>query len=419
VLKAAMLDQAFFSKKSHPTRRLLNIVAEAAIGWDETIGHESPLYQKVEGIVQRILDEFEDNLAVFERALDDFERFLEEQERATDALVEVSVEMIETREREQIKTEDAQNAAEESVRARASDIEVPDTVRLFLCQEWIKPLRAAYQQGGSESPAWLEAVGLMDDLIWSVRPKLSRESRQYMVKTLPALLRRLQEGMAKAGIGQETRDQFMSQLVKCHAAAVKAGFNPPSEPQPAAEDAWKAAVLARQAMQKQEAEESAVVLPFVRPESAKDRREVKLEILRSNADDAKLEVEEITIGSVGWMEQEDIDAQSGSLMPIEASPEFDVVDEVEAKHLVDELKPGVWVEFSHQGEETLQAKLKWISPLKNAYLFTDRQGKRAATMPHDKLEAAFRIGSARIIDDLPLLDRAVDNVIESLKQAAA
>ncbi|OFZ70641.1 MAG: hypothetical protein A2Z01_06820, partial [Betaproteobacteria bacterium RBG_16_58_11] len=419
VLKAAMLDQAFFSKKSHPTRRLLNIVAEAAIGWDETIGHESPLYRKVEGIVQRILDEFEDNLVVFERALDDFERFLEEQERATDALVEVSVEMIETREREQIKTEDAQNAAEEAVRARAADIEVSDTVRLFLCQEWIKPLRAAYQLGGAESSAWLEAVGLMDDLIWSVRPKLSRESRQYMVKTLPALLRRLQEGMTKAEISQEARDQFMSQLVKCHAAAVKAGFNPSAEPQPMPEDAWKAAVLARQAMQKQDAAESAVVLPFVRPESATDRREVKLEIIKSNADDAKLEVEEITIGSVGWMDQADIDEQSDSLMPIATTSDLEVVDEVEAKHLVDELKPGVWVEFSHQGEDRLQAKLKWISPLKNAYLFTDRQGKRAATMPHDKLEAAFRIGSVRIIDDLPLLDRAVDNVIESLKQAAA
>ncbi|MBT9613024.1 MAG: DUF1631 domain-containing protein [Burkholderiales bacterium] len=419
VLKAAMLDQAFFSRKSHPTRRLLNSVAEAAIGWDETIGHESPLYRKVEGIVQRILDEFEDNLAVFDRALGEFEHFLEAQEHATDALVEVSVEMIETRERAQIKAEDAQKAAEESVRARATDIEVPDTVRLFLCQEWIKPLRAAFLQGGAESPTWLEAVGLMDDLIWSVRPKLSRESRQYMVKTLPALLRRLQEGMTKAEISQEARDQFMSQLVKCHAAAVKAGFNPPTEPQPVPEDAWKAAVLARQAMQKQEAAESAVVLPFVRPESAKDRREVKLEIIKSNAEDAKLEVEEITIGSVGWMEQEEMDEQSDSLMPIASSSELDVVDEVEAKHLVDELKPGVWVEFSHQGEETLQAKLKWISPLKNAYLFTDRQGKRAATMPHDKLEAAFRIGSARIIDDLPLLDRAVDNVLESLKQAAA
>ena len=416
VLKAAMLDQAFFSKKSHPTRRLLNIVAEAAIGWDETIDHDSPLYQAVEGMVRDILDEFEDNLAVFGRALDDFERFLEAQERATDALIEVSVALIETREREQIKTENAQNMAEEAVRARASDIDVPDTVRLFLCQEWIKPLRAAFSQGGAESPAWLEVVGIMDDLIWSVRPKFSRESRQYMVKTLPALLRRLQEGMAKAEITQEARDHFMSQLVTCHADAVKAGFNVPTEPQLAPDDAWKNAVLSRQAIQKQAASESAVVLPFMRPESVKDRGEVKLEIIKSSTDDA-LEMEEIVIGSVGWVERDDQDFDS--LTQFTVAPELEVVDKTEAKHLVDELKPGTWVEFSHQGEDKLKAKLKWISPLKNAYLFTDRQGKRAATMPQDKLGAAFRIGSARIIDDQPLLDRAVDNMIESLKQAVA
>ena len=419
VLKAAMLDQNFFSKKSHPTRRLLNLVAEAAIGWDETTGHESPLYQKVADIVQHILDDFEDNLAIFEHAVDAFERFLEAQDHIADALVEESVALIETREREQIKIEDAQHAAEEAVRARAADIEVPDTVRLFLCQEWIKPLRAAFQQGGAESPAWLVAVGLMDDLIWSVRPKFSRESRQYMVKTLPALLRRLQQGMVAAEISQEMRDQFMSQLVKCHAAAVKAGFNVPTEPQPVPEEAWKAAVLARQAMNKQDAAGSGVVLPFIRPESAKDRREVKLEIFKTNTENAHLEVEEITIGSIGWMESEDIDEQTDSLLAMENASTPEVIDEVEAKHLVSEIKPGTWVEFRHQGEEALQAKLKWISPLKNAYLFTDRQGKRAATMPHEKLEAAFRIGSARILDDLPLLDRAVDNVIESLKQAAA
>ena len=419
VLKAAMLDQSFFSKKSHPTRRLLNALAEAATGWGDVISHESPLYQKVNAIVLRVNEEFEDNLAVFEGALDEFERFMEEQDHTSDALVEVSIDMIEAREREQIKEEDAQQAAESAVRARAADIEVPDTVRLFLCQEWIKPLCAAYLTGGSEGHAWIEAVGLMDDLIWSVRPKLTRESRQYMVKTLPSLLRRLQQGMTKAEITQSARDQFMSQLVHCHAAAVKAGFQPAVEPQAVPEEAWKAGVHARHASSQEQAKESAVVLPFVRPESAKDKGDVKLEIIRAPANDSRLEVEEITIGSIGWIEQEELDAQSDALMPLDLLQENDVVDESAAKHLVAELKPGTWVEFRHAGEEKMQAKLKWISPLKSAYLFTDRQGKRAATMPLEKLEAAFRIGSARIIDDLPLLDRAVDNVLEALKQAAA
>lgn len=419
VLKAAMLDQSFFSKKSHPTRRLLNALAEAATGWGDVISHESPLYQKVNAIVLRVNEEFEDNLAVFEGALDEFERFMEEQDHTSDALVEVSIDMIEAREREQIKEEDAQQAAESAVRARAADIEVPDTVRLFLCQEWIKPLCAAYLTGGSEGHTWIEAVGLMDDLIWSVRPKLTRESRQYMVKTLPGLLRRLQQGMTKAEVTQSARDQFMSQLVHCHAAAVKAGFQPTVEPQAVPEEAWKAGVRARHASSQEQAKESAVVLPFVRPESAKDKGDVKLEIIRAPANDSRLEVEEITIGSIGWIEQEELDAQSDALMPLDLLQENDVVDESAAKHLVAELKPGTWVEFRHAGEEKMQAKLKWISPLKSAYLFTDRQGKRAATMPLEKLEAAFRIGSARIIDDLPLLDRAVDNVLEALKQAAA
>ena len=419
VLKAAMLDQSFFSRKSHPTRRLLNALAEAATGWGEVISHESPLYQKVEAIVLRVNEAFEDNLAIFEGALDEFERFMEEQDHTSDALVEVSIDMIEAREREQIKEEDAQQAAEGAVRARAADIDVPDTVRLFLCQEWIKPLCAAYLSGGSEGHAWIEAVGLMDDLIWSVRPKLTRESRQYMVKTLPGLLRRLQQGMTKAEVTQSARDQFMSQLVHCHAAAVKAGFQPPVEPQAVPEEAWKDAVRARHASSQEQAKESAVVLPFVRPDNAKNKGDVKLEIIRAPANDSRLEVEEITIGSIGEIEQEEPDAQSEALMLQDLLQEIDAVDESAAKHLVAELKPGTWVEFRHAGEEKMQAKLKWISPLKSAYLFTDRQGKRAATMPLEKLEAAFRIGSARIIDDLPLLDRAVDNVLEALKQAAA
>ena len=418
VLKAAMMDQTFFSKKSHPTRRLLNVMAEAANGWDEEISHDSPLYIKIDLIVQRINAEFEDDLTVFIQSLEQFEQFLQEQEGATDALLEVSIDMIEARERDQIKVEDAQGISEDAVRARALDSEVPDTVRLFLCQEWIKPLRSAYMVGGSESHAWLTAIGLMDDLIWSVRPKLTRESRQYMVKTLPGLLRRLQEGMLHAEIPKTTRDQFMSQLVHCHAAAVKAGFQAPVEAQPAAEEAWQPAVLARQASHQGQQQESAVVLPFARPERMQDDGQVKLEIIKAADGYGKLEVEEITIGSVGWADQEEFEDNTEQALQV-LNVEMNLMDEAAAKRLVAELKPGVWVEFCHAGEETMQAKLKWISPLKSAYLFTDRQGKRAATMPLDKLEAAFRIGSARMIDESPLLDRVVDRVIETLKQAAA
>src|ERR1700682_2709134 len=67
VLKAAMLDGAFFSKKSHPSRLLVNALADAGIGWSPTMGQDDPLYRKIEQIVHRILDDFTDDVGLFDQ----------------------------------------------------------------------------------------------------------------------------------------------------------------------------------------------------------------------------------------------------------------------------------------------------------------------------------------------------------------
>jgi hypothetical protein len=151
-----------------------------------------------------------------------------------------------------------------------------------------------------------------------------------------------------------------------------------------------------------------VVLKFPKPQASEA---VKLEII-SPAAEGQLEVEEITLTPVGPPDDEEFVEPRPA--PRENEPTEDAAHDVVAS-----LKPGMWVEFRHSGMEPLQARLKWISPLKGTYLFCDRQGKRGATMPREKLEAAFRIGTARLITDMPLIDRAVDNVLETLKQAAA
>jgi hypothetical protein len=38
MLKVAVLDKSFFSRTSHPARRLLNEIAEAAMGWGDCDG---------------------------------------------------------------------------------------------------------------------------------------------------------------------------------------------------------------------------------------------------------------------------------------------------------------------------------------------------------------------------------------------
>jgi hypothetical protein len=318
---------------------------------------------------------------------------------AADALIEAATPLIVEKEKQAIAIEDAREAAEDAVRPRANDADIPETVRTFLCQSWTGALSSAHLAGGAEGATWLEAVSTMDDLLWSVRPKTTKEGREQLITVLPSLLRRLNVGMERAQTDKTVREQFMSQLVKCHAASVSAGFHTQEKA-----DSPTAPVG------------TAVVLQFPKPQAVADK-EVKLEILTPSPMHDGLEVEEITIGSVGWAEEENAEAASSE--NAEAAADRVEIDEQTARDAVSMLKPGMLVEFRHPGMEPMQAKLKWISPLKGAYLFADRQGKRAATMPRDKLEAAFRIGSAKLIDEAPLLDRAVDNVIETLKKAAA
>lgn len=395
VLKAAMLDPAFFSRKTHPTRRLLNLIGEAAVGWQGTLDREDPLYRHIEGMVQTILDQFEDDLAVFEQAMAGLQAFLEEQERQADALVAAATPLIVAREQQEMALEEAREAAEEAVRRRARDSEVPEAVRTFLCETWTEVLCRARLDKSGQGPAWEEALATMDDLVWSTRPKPTREDRERLIKILPALLKRLKQGMEAVNTAQDVRERFLSQLVKCHASAVSAGFGQETSASPAPP------------------RETAVVLQFPKPQATP----VKLEILTPAAE-GQVEVEEITIGGVGWADDEELASDAPRSAGQEAACATEL-DEETAREAVAALKPGMWVEFRHTGMEPLQARLKWISPLRGAYLFCDRQGKRGATMPREKLEAAFRIGTARLLDDVPLLDRAVDNVIETLKQAAA
>src|SRR5690606_2579283 len=82
MLKVAVLDKTFFSKRGHPARRLLNELATAAIGWNEKAeGERDPLRERIEAVVERLTQDFEADLQVVEDVLADFQRFVETEQR--------------------------------------------------------------------------------------------------------------------------------------------------------------------------------------------------------------------------------------------------------------------------------------------------------------------------------------------------
>ncbi|HET6757339.1 MAG TPA: DUF1631 domain-containing protein [Burkholderiales bacterium] len=82
------------------------------------------------------------------------------------------------------------------------------------------------------------------------------------------------------------------------------------------------------------------------------------------------------------------------------------------------MQRGMWVEFAYEDGSHGRAKLAWISPLRRNYLFTNRQGLKPLAISAHDLADRFRNGSAQIIHEAPLIDRAVTNVLDGLRREA-
>lgn len=369
VLRAAMLDGAFFSKKSHPSRLLVNALAHAGIGWSPTMGHEDPLYRKIEAIVHRVLEEFSEDIGLFDELRADLEKFLEEEDKSAEAQIQSTAEEIDQRDRLEI----AQSVAHAEVELRLRQHATPTFLASFLRQQWTETLTQRYLRDGESSEGWTSALSTLDDLIWSVQPKRETEERKRLVAMLRNLLKRLQGGLVNIPWEPGGREQFMTNLVEAHAAAVKPSLA--SAPMPTTAVAEAAAAAAEEASAKGDVETAA---------KARKLAEAM--------------------------------APAPAPPPPEPPPE---VPQDRFAEIAATLDRGMWVEFEGEDGQLAFAKLAWVSPLRGTYLFTNRQGQKAVSLSADELAERFRNDRARLVEAEPLVDRAFNSMMATLEEKFA
>lgn len=85
---------------------------------------------------------------------------------------------------------------------------------------------------------------------------------------------------------------------------------------------------------------------------------------------------------------------------------------------LDELNRGNWVELLIDGKQRRAVRLTWISPARTMFLFANRQGVRAVALTRSELARRFERGEALLIDDEPLMDRLVANVLDDYQPLA-
>ncbi|BCO31838.1 hypothetical protein TspCOW1_19410 [Thiohalobacter sp. COW1] len=391
MLKIAMQDQAFFNRKSHPARRLLNALAEAAAGWNPD-DRDSTLYQTVESIVQRVQTEFDDDVALFEELLEELEAFMaEEAERASEQEA-ASTGLL--RSKEQLHY--AKQYVEEEIAHRTRNLSLPAFIRSFMVNYWKNYLLVMLVREGDGSLEWKRALTVTDNLLWSIRPKLASE-RDRLVRMLPGLLESLREGMELVAMSDDSYQAFLSQLGDLHAqvvqqaradAGAEAGEQALSTADPLAADPLAEDI--------DDVDEQVDELADAMDAEAHAAAHATLHRLLDEQGLGELDVEEIILD--------------------ESGDEHEVMED-EFTEMARSLQQGGWVEFVRESGETVRAKLTWISPVTGSYLFTNRKGLKEADMTLQGLAAEFRRGSARPIDAVPLFDRAVSHMLDGLQQA--
>ncbi len=362
VLKVALMEREFFTRKSHPARQLLNRLAANAVSWDESQGSDDPLYRKIESTVQTIVDKFEDDTGLFETLLNELDGFLAQEEERAQIRTERSVRVMQGRERLAV----AEASTREEIEPRVGDEVGLDFIRTFVTGHWKNLLFLICTREGKDSEAWRRAVATMDDLIWSVKPKHSLDERKKLIAMQPALLQDLRQGMERLSVPSSERDDFIARLVRAHGRTAAKAQDGDPQPQPSTAQPDHPAKTA--------------------PATGEHTPSVPTRSMK----------QEIRIPTAAN----------------QAAPEAD--DACSRK--VRALKTGDWLEVIADDGSVTRAKLSWKSPITGTYLLTDRQGLKAGNYTHDELAGLVRRARVRILNRTPLMDRAVGEVLKEYQK---
>lgn len=254
VLNEALQNKDFFYQESHPARRLIELLTQLSLEWEKGPSQQDPLYQTLKQNVTLLQKKSSQEKNLFADVVAELERKLQEdQQVAEQAISEPIAQAL-----KQEKTIQATKTARHEVALRVGTGEVVAFVETFLEDKWTSVLTIAYSVQDEKPEVVKSAVKTMDDLIWSVKPKITAEARKEFIAKLPSLLAMLNKWLNVIKWNDADRLQFFAELAETHASIVRAPLelSPERQMQIAMEVAQKAAErrLARQAKAKPEPE---------------------------------------------------------------------------------------------------------------------------------------------------------------------
>lgn len=372
MLKVALLDKTFFSLGAHPARKLLNELAKAALSWNEPADiSRDALFNKVSSVVDRVLNEFDNDVGIFAPLLDEFGQFVGGERRKADLIEQ------RTRDAEEGlgKTQRARAEVGKLINDKAAGKRLPAAAVSIFREGWSNYLFLLFVKEGTDSEIWANGVQVVDDLIWSVSPDDSFGHRSALLKMIPSLLKRLREGMNAISFSKNRMRELFSELEGIHMACLRS-----------------------------------------KPEVSDDAIDTPASIANAQLADVS---EQQSHNQAGDKSNKavvsEIIVEAPVLEPLDTE-ETSATSDNEYATVVDSMVVGAWVEFASAGEEKTRCKLAAIIRASGKYIFVNRVGIKVAEYTRSRLIDAAQQGIFSMLDNALLFDRALESVIGHLRE---
>jgi hypothetical protein len=456
MLKVAIADKSFFSKKDHPARQVLDALGEIAVRLPTDFGPSSSLYPRIETFMQDLEKGFQEQIEIFDTVRERLEALIAED----DEQVAVKLQSTATALNQAESLALARSVGRAEIKARVLSAMPPRAVLEFLAQHWIKYLVVVHVRHGVESETWKNALGTIDQLVWSVAHKVTTEERRMLASVVPALLKAVKAGLTVAGAEDAVSFAFFKELMRCHRAAIRVA--PPKAA--SAIEAKLPAVTGVKTVSGADtkagtganvkAAAGAIAKPVAQPAAPLAGNVARGTDVSASTTGTK-GAERAAPGGVRGARAPGA-AQPRVTEPLPVPGSTDDLDFVapivvknpfgEGKVMVDDLdftsvpgapsagtiaaqRPtielprsfvqGTWVEILEPGGtgQPVQAKLHYVSPLQSHFLFVDRKGNKVYECSRAMLAMRLKIAEIKVLDglpDLPLFEQMMSGVLKKV-----
>jgi hypothetical protein len=208
VLRVALGDKTFFTRRDHPARELLNTIAETGAHWLDDAESDSSLVDKMQMVVGHVSSDFDGDVGVFENLLGDLSQHMQLLARRAEVVERRHIDAAKGRDRLEIARETARAAI---VRLLQAYPPLP-RVRALLERAWTDALALSALRDGANGSEFQRRLAAAGGLARRAASPLSDSAADEMLR------REFDAGLRQVGMHEDDVRDVLGNLYAAPAA---------------------------------------------------------------------------------------------------------------------------------------------------------------------------------------------------------